>query len=514
MNLLFLRRFGHGQWSSSGGGGGLPAGYSRMPYVSCDASYIDTGVYGNASTRIVIKFMCEQRSASSFGIIGAREQDNDEATLGVYCGSGGSGTPEKDYIQFFSHKTPYIRWWNFSVITVDITNKGMHSVEEPGPLHDYVINKYLNWNVSSGRTSKTMYLGGINGDTGMRPTEISHYGRLYSCDIYDNDVLVRSYVPARNDETLEYGLYDTVNGTFNTSIANPFQYNVFSGTATGNFTLKRLTYYNGSYFEYGAVTNVEVTNGTFYTELPLLDPGFRYTFMNTTELTSITQAPILQTPSPVYSGFMQTEISGWSPGSLESTFKGCSNLTSICPLCVGDSKTLTSMFEGCSSLVNAPYMFTDGVKLMDKMFYGCSSLESVPSYDYRSIFNSEPSSTSSLSSMFGLCESLETIEGMRGLQKDVNLRGCVSLSAQSLLNIANTVSVNPRSDWNEYIPELPPTVEGNDTPENYLNIRLSGVAGSTDAGDGSVRVRVYNDDSAKYAEAVGKLAAKGWIVNN
>jgi hypothetical protein len=36
---------------------------------------------------------------------------------------------------------------------------------------------------------------------------------LYSCQIYDNDVLVRDYLPCRNSKN-EVGLYDTVTGEF------------------------------------------------------------------------------------------------------------------------------------------------------------------------------------------------------------------------------------------------------------------------------------------------------------
>ena len=47
--------------------------------------------------------------------------------------------------------------------------------------------------------------------------------KLYSCDIYDNDVLVRDFVPCKNPSGV-IGLYDVVNGVF------------YQNAGTGEFT--------------------------------------------------------------------------------------------------------------------------------------------------------------------------------------------------------------------------------------------------------------------------------------
>ena len=56
--------------------------------------------------------------------------------------------------------------------------------------------------------------------------------RLYSCQIYDNDTLIRDYVPCMDNNGV-YGLYDKVNGVFYTSATD----SGFTGKWAENKTL-------------------------------------------------------------------------------------------------------------------------------------------------------------------------------------------------------------------------------------------------------------------------------------
>lgn len=268
----------------------------------------------------------------------------------------------------------------------------------------------------------------------------------------------------------------------------------FMGTASGNFTAR---VYNGSSEVTAKRATVTVSDGKFCVFLPALSSGERYFFQGVTALTSITRIPALRSGT----------------GTLENTFKGCSNLVSICDLETTGATSMSAMFRDCVSLVSAPAMNTSSCKFLDFLFYNCSSLVSIPDYDYSAIKNSEASTVSKLSSAFLLCPNLVDIAGMSGLEKDANFRGDINLSVQSLLNIANTVAANPMS-WSGINPTVPPTTGSNDSGTNVLNIRVSGTPGTTTAGDGSVRVRMYNDDPDKYAEAIRIFASKGWAVNN
>ena len=448
----------------------LPTGYIELPYVSCNDSCIDTGLRGSYTQTINIKFLLSANSTYYGGIIGAVAPDG----VGNY-----TLRLKHNVFQMFDNQKSITAYPLNEDCEATISRSGLSGTRS------------YSQNCANNSTPLTMYLGSVHHD-GVTPAGMS--GRIYYCEIYDNDILVRNYIPVMRESDGVCGFYDTVNGTFNISLVNPFQCLSFTGTATGNFTVNVLNS-SGSTVSSKTVT---VSGGIFNTELPYLSSGQRYSFKNQTAITSITQCPALK-----YGG-----------STVEQAFMGCTGLTSICEINTGGATKLTSLFEGCSSLTRAPWINTSGVKFMNRMFYECSSLTTVPSYDFSSIINSEASSVSSLSSMFGMCESLVNVAGMSGLQKDTSFRGCVNLSVQSLLNVANTVAVNPKSGWSGFSPEIPPTVEGNDSATNYLNIRVSGNAGSTSAGDGSVRVRMYNDDSEKYTEAVTTLANKGWVVNN
>ena len=410
----------------------LPSGYIRLPYVKCNGNaYINTGLYGDRDTVIDYQFMIT--GGSSNGIVGAYAQN---AANAMWIVTGYNDAPT----QFLNGGLQFT--WPFNeVCTAILSSSGIDGTFSHS------------WSPTENRTSNTIYVGKSNGST-MNGI----VGRIYYCKIYQDGALIREFVPAVNALTGVHGLYDTVNGVFYASSgSSQFSYPVFSGTATGDFSVAVIE----SEGDTVSTTTVTVTNGEFNVELPQLTKrtyqsgwgssavtvtvGQRYSFKGQSAITSITQCPVLQVGCT----------------SVEQTFMNCTGLTSICGIYAGDATKLSSMFEGCSSLIKAPKMLTTGVKFMDRFFYGCSSLTTVPSYDYSSILNSESSSVSSLSSMFGMCESLVNVAGMSGLQKDTNFRGCVNLSVQSLLNIANTVAINPKSGWSGFTPELPPTVGGN-----------------------------------------------------
>jgi hypothetical protein len=66
-------------------------------------------------------------------------------------------------------------------------------------------------------TGYTMYIFALNQANEMKwPTQ----GRLYYLKIWDNDILVRDYIPCTNKEGI-YGLWDRVNKTFSTSVGTP-----------------------------------------------------------------------------------------------------------------------------------------------------------------------------------------------------------------------------------------------------------------------------------------------------
>ena len=93
--------------------------------------------------------------------------------------------------------------------------------------------------------------------------------RLYSCDVYDNGVLVRSFVPARRKRDSSVGLYDTTGGKF------------YSNAGTGAFVAgpvqepdALLTYYANAQ---GATGSVPPQAGMVGQQVTVAQNGYSYT---------------------------------------------------------------------------------------------------------------------------------------------------------------------------------------------------------------------------------------------
>ncbi len=181
----------------------LPDGYTELEYIqSSGAQYIDTGVvleYGKVSdVRLVLDFECIGDSGGSTRYIaGTRTAQEKQSFYIVY--SANRYFSVGYYNQLFNSSTPYaarhLLDFNRNVCTLD------------GAVHTFPA-----YNISN---SYSIYLGTVNtkGAPASASNAASFTGRIYSCQIYKNDVLVRDLVPCKNSSGA-VGLYDLVNGTF------------------------------------------------------------------------------------------------------------------------------------------------------------------------------------------------------------------------------------------------------------------------------------------------------------
>ena len=206
MNLrsLILRRRFH----KEDNGGVLPIGYRRLPYVTCDSSYIDSGVYGDFNTRVDCHFMLTSRYPIGSGLFGSYGESGPHTLRVNFTSPTASQT---DMAQFYSNEFRLTD--NFPLnkeCRISMNRYGLRGSRSHG------------WYQTRGTTVSTIYVGGIN-ITGFDSYIRGFAGRLYGCDIYYMDTLQRSYVPAYSEADDKYGLYDTVNNTFSESIGdNPF----------------------------------------------------------------------------------------------------------------------------------------------------------------------------------------------------------------------------------------------------------------------------------------------------
>lgn len=175
----------------------LPNGYKRLEYIqSSGTQWIDTGVKAKNDTKVIAD--CEITYGTGWVKI-----------LGSYEAGA-----------FFS-------WWaNASNIYAyygaeekrGVGATGKHILTANGNMWSDYVNDF-SFSASSFTATINMYLFSVNGGGTYDNAPM----KLYSCQIYDNDTLVRDYVPCQKpDGTI--GLWDDVNGVF------------YGNAGTGTFT--------------------------------------------------------------------------------------------------------------------------------------------------------------------------------------------------------------------------------------------------------------------------------------
>ena len=183
----------------------LPTGYTQVEYIqSSGTQYIDTGYKPCGDTRTVCQFMPLDAS-KAYGIFGGR-----------------TSYKVKAYDIFARGIDIYFQ--------DDYNNASTANIETIANMI-YILDKNKNTSNLNGTTYSveynnfdvdyTMYLFGVN-TSGSASAQLGAL-RIYYCTIYDNEVLVRHFVPCINASGIA-GLYDTVN----------MQY--YGNVGTGSFT--------------------------------------------------------------------------------------------------------------------------------------------------------------------------------------------------------------------------------------------------------------------------------------
>lgn len=180
----------------------LPSGYTELEYIqSSGTQYIDTGLKPNQDTRVVTKFDMTQTDTAWRKLWGS-----------------GSGSYDLDFALWNDGTTKLQSYYGTK------TNNAV-------PITDMSLNVDANKNIwkYSGETitfdknnftcAYSMYIFNVNKDNS--PAYLPGMMKLYLFKIYDNDVLVRDFIPCKNPSGT-IGLYDSVN--------NQFYQNAGSGT--------------------------------------------------------------------------------------------------------------------------------------------------------------------------------------------------------------------------------------------------------------------------------------------
>lgn len=172
----------------------LPDGYTEVDYITGgNTQYIDTNFYGNQNTKIIVD-MCMLGSVR----IGNNTTISKAITI-FYNGSSTSAYKQ--------------RWSSQSFDYIFDTPSNRHIYENSKNGY-YIDNVSVNtWSSTEEfETTNNLMLGKIDASA-----NIASNFKLYSCKIYDNNTLVRDFVPCFRDSDREVGLYDLVNGVFYTN---------------------------------------------------------------------------------------------------------------------------------------------------------------------------------------------------------------------------------------------------------------------------------------------------------
>lgn len=198
----------------------LPSEYTQLEYIKCEgAQYINTGFIPTGNTRLILDFQLDRKDGQAL-FCGGRTaaSGSDPVSYTAFFGNS-AGTIRRDY--YGTSKTT-TKSWNAGDRIVFDANKNITTINGDSTL-------LSNFTLNTSSTSimpivlfTTCYQASSDSSITLSNSNWAYY-KVFSCKIYDNDILARNFLPAENSSgTL--GLYDTVNSTF------------YTNAGTGTFT--------------------------------------------------------------------------------------------------------------------------------------------------------------------------------------------------------------------------------------------------------------------------------------
>lgn len=185
----------------------LPSGYKECEYVEVTCNYmqgpyIRTGVMASSELRVVAKIQSGLVTTDTYPAFFGAKGTNSNPRYECFG--------YKRYVHFFavtgsSYGSAY-RVLSTDPHTIDLNKYRLiyDGVEYPSSTQD------------SWTSSLELYIM-ANNDSGGNNGAGSFHSKYYYFYIYDGNTLVRGYIPAYEESSGDYGLYDLVNDTFVTT---------------------------------------------------------------------------------------------------------------------------------------------------------------------------------------------------------------------------------------------------------------------------------------------------------
>ena len=203
----------------------LPSGYTELEYIeSTGTQYIDTGVVPADNFDVTVTVSFDDLSEPGI-VLGSRTttQTSDRLIILKYSNTS-LGYDYGELAQSITRP---------AYPDVEINTK--YKIQLQGTLNhvDYYVNNQLISSQNTTRQTSTYNLWLFNANTGSAATFYGFKGKMYSCRIINNGVLVRDFVPAKRNSDNVAGMYDTVTNTFFTASQSGFYFlDYIGGTGT------------------------------------------------------------------------------------------------------------------------------------------------------------------------------------------------------------------------------------------------------------------------------------------
>ena len=219
----------------------LPSGYRRLEYIqSSGTQYIDTGFKPNQDTRTILDFNIYTYSAAGY-VFG--------------CRGGGSEGYNNRYGLMYNgtFRTDYGNG-NGLTFSEALVHGDRHLIDKNKAVCTLDNERLTNTSTTFQSLYNMALFGVIEGGSAAYLMSV----RVYSCQIYDNGLLVRDFIPCQTTSG-EIGLWDDVNGVF------------YGNAGTGMFisggytSLKTGDILNYDYL--GAVQSVTLPKGVYKLEV-------------------------------------------------------------------------------------------------------------------------------------------------------------------------------------------------------------------------------------------------------
>lgn len=178
----------------------LPDNYTQLEYIQSNGTqYINTGFKPTGNTRVVVDFLAYNQTTAQQGIFGSRSGVSNRFTLFT----GHSTTSLQ--VDYNTEKS--LADQDVAISGLDLTKRVAISMSNKLVIDGTTVSSTA---IKSFTSTYDMYLF-ANNNIGV--VQLPSSLNLYSCAIYNDNTLVRNFVPCKNPDGV-VGLYDSVNSQF------------------------------------------------------------------------------------------------------------------------------------------------------------------------------------------------------------------------------------------------------------------------------------------------------------